>query len=333
MAVTEKQLIADLKKGNYHCVYLLTGEENYAVDVLSDYFECHVIPEDFRDFDQTVLYGRDVTMADVVSAAKRFPMMSPYQLILVKEAQEIRNWEPLTGYLSNPQKQTILVFCYRHKKLDKRTQVYKAIHSKGIVFEKSKLYDSQLPDWILGYVREKGYDISQKGAMLIAESLGNDLSKIANELSKIFISAPKGSTITEEVIEDNVGISKDYNIFELQNAIGKKDVLKCNKIIKHFASNPKEYPIQATLPVLYNFFIKVMMYHQVEDKKTAASAMGVSPFFLKDYQQAASHYSLGKLASIITYLSEADLKSKGIGNSGTVTDGELLKELLFKILH
>ena len=334
MAVSEKQLIDDLKAQKFAPVYLITGEENYYIDLISDYFENNVIAEDFRDFDQTVVYGRDVDMKTVISLAKRYPMMSPVQLVLVKEAQDIaKDWELLADYLDNPQPQTLLVFCYRHKKMDKRTKVYKAISSKGVVYEKAKLYDNQVPDWIANIVAKQGYQITQRGAVLIAESLGNDLGKIANELSKVYISLPKGTVINEDVIERNIGISKDYNVFELQNAIGRRDVVRCNKIINHFAANPKDNPIQMILPLLYGYFIKVMLYHQVADKSQAAAALGIKPFFLKDYETAARNYTLGKLASCIGYLYETDLRSKGVRNSGNVSDGDLLKELVFKIIN
>ena len=333
MALTETQLITDIKNKNLKNVYLITGDENYSIDKISDCFEQNVVEEDFIDFDQTILYGRDVTMESVITAARRFPMMSPYQLILVKEAQDIKNWNSLSAYLDHPQPQTVLVFCYRHKSMDKRTQAYKSIAKHGIVFESKKMYDDKVPSWIMSYAEENGYTISHRGAAIIAESIGNDLSKIVNELSKVFIIQPKGSQITENIIEENIGISKDYNVFELQNSIGRKDVLRCNKIINHFAANPKDNPIQAILPNLYGYFIKVMIYHQLDDKSKAASILGVNPYFVKDYQVAASNYSLQKLASIIGYLKDADLKSKGLGNTGTVTEGELLKELIFKILH
>jgi DNA polymerase-3 subunit delta len=261
--------------------------------------------------------------------------MSPVKVVLVKEAQEIptKEWELLADYLQNPLPQTLLVFCYRNKKLDKRSKAYKAINDKGCICERAKLYDNQVPDWIGTFVNQHGHTITQKGSILIAEYIGNNLSKIANELSKVFISLQPGDVINEDIIEQNIGISKEYNVFELQSAIGRRDVLKCNRIVNHFAANPKDNPIQMILPSLYNYFIKIMLYHQVPDKSQAASALKVNPFFIKDYATAASNYSLGKLASCISYLHEADLRSKGIRNSGTVTDGELLKELIFKIIH
>jgi len=334
MVQTEKEIVADLKAGKFRPVYLLTGEENYYIDLVSNFFEKNVIAADFRDFDQTVVYGPEVDMPTVIDLAKRYPMMSPVQLVLVKEAQGIaRDWELLAKYLENPQPQTILVFCYRHKKLNKNSKAYKAINSVGVVFEKNKLRDYEVPGWIANVVQKKGYSITQTGAVLIAESLGNDLGKIANELSKVYISMPEGGTINEDVIETNIGISKEYNAFELQNAIGRRDVVQCNKIVNHFAANPKDNPIQLVIASLYGYFIKVMLYHQEPDKNKAASVLKVSPYFLKDYEKAAQNYSLGKLASCIGYLYEADLKSKGVRNNGTISDGEILKELVFKIIH
>lgn len=323
-----------MKAGKFRPVYLLTGEENYYIDLVSNFFEKNVIAADFRDFDQTVVYGPEVDMPTVIDLAKRYPMMSPVQLVLVKEAQGIaRDWELLAKYLENPQPQTVLVFCYRHKKLNKNSKAYKAINSVGVVFEKNKMRDYEVPGWIANVVQKKGYSITQTGAVLIAESLGNDLGKIANELSKVYISMPEGGTINEDVIETNIGISKEYNAFELQNAIGRRDVVQCNKIVNHFAANPKDNPIQLVIASLYGYFIKVMLYHQEPDKNKAASVLKVSPYFLKDYEKAAQNYSLGKLASCIGYLYEADLKSKGVRNNGTISDGEILKELVFKIIH
>lgn len=334
MVQTEKEIVADLKAGKFRPVYLLTGEENYYIDLVSNFFEKNFIAADFRDFDQTVVYGPEVDMPTVIDLAKRYPMMSPVQLVLVKEAQGIaRDWELLAKYLENPQPQTVLVFCYRHKKLNKNTKAYKAINNVGVVFEKNKLRDYEVPGWIANVVQKKGYSITQTGAVLIAESLGNDLGKIANELSKVYISMPEGGTINEDVIETNIGISKEYNAFELQNAIGRRDVVQCNKIVNHFAANPKDNPIQLVIASLYGYFIKVMLYHQEPDKNKAASVLKVSPYFLKDYEKAAQNYSLGKLASCIGYLYEADLKSKGVRNNGTISDGEILKELVFKIIH
>ncbi len=337
MVLTEKQLIDSLKAGKYLPVYLITGEDNYYIDIVSDYFEKQVIDPSFSDFDMSIVYGRDVTMHAVVSLAQQFPMMSPIRLVLVKEAQDIniKEWELLSKYLESPQPQTLLVFCYRHKKLDKRIAAYKAIAKVGGICEHAKMRDNDMPDWIGSYVNQHGYAITQRGSMLIAEHIGNDLGKVTNELEKVFISLHQGDTIDEDIIEREIGISKEYNVFELQNAIGRRDVVKCNRIVNHFAANPKDNPIQAVLPNLYNYVIKVMIYHQLEDKsqKNAASALGVHPYFIRDYATAAGNYSLGKLASCIGYIDEADRRSKGIRSANTVTDGEILKELVFKIIH
>lgn len=335
MTLSNKQLKDALNAKQYCPVYLLTGEENYYIDEASDYFENCIIEPEYRDFDQTVVYGREVDMQTVISYAKQFPMMSPIKLVLVKEAQNIDfdEWDLLTEYLKHPLPQTLLVFCYRHKKFAKSSGAYKAINDKGCVCERAKLYENQIPDWIGTYVNDHGFTVTQKGAILIAESLGNDLGKIANELSKVFISLNPGDVINEDIIERNIGISKDYNVFELQKAIGRRDVVQCNRIINHFAANPKDNPIQMAIPLLYGYFIKIMIYHQLPDKSQAASALKVKPYFVRDYAVAAQNYSLGKLASCIGYLNEADLRSKGIRNAGTITDGELYKELIFKIIH
>ena len=335
MALTDKQLIEELKKGSYKPVYLLTGEENYYIDVVSDYFEENVIDPSLRDFDQTVVYGRDVDMATVISTVQRYPMMSPVHLVLVKEAQDIdlRQWERLAAYLQQPSDRSVLVLCYRHKKLDKRTAVYKAIDKAGVIFESPKVYDNQVPAWIMREVGAHGYSISDKAAAMMAENIGVDLGKIANELSKLYPLLPQGGTIDEQLVEDQIGISKDYNVFELQKAIGRRDPVMCNRIINHFAANPKKNPIQMMLPLLYGYFLKIMFYHQLENKSDAPKVLGCAPSFVQDYALAARNYPLGKLATCIGYLYETDLRSKGVRNSGNVTDGELLKELIFKVIH
>ena len=335
MAITDKQLIADLKAGIFKPVYLLTGEENYYIDVVSDYFESKVIDESMRDFDQTVVYGRDTTMAAVINDAKRYPMMSPVHLVIVKEAQDIetKQWELLATYLQKASEKGVIVFCYRHKKLDKRTAVYKAIDKYGCVYETPKVWENQVPRWIADQVKSNGFSISDKATLMLAEYLGADLGKIANELSKLYPLLPASGAITEQLIEDQIGISKDYNVFELQKAIGRRDPVMCNRIVNYFAANPKKNPIQLVLPILYGYFLKVMFYHQLENKSDAAKVLGCAPSFVQDYAVAASNYKLGKLATCIGYLYETDLRSKGVRNSGSITDGELLKELIFKVIH
>lgn len=335
MALTDKQLIEELRAGKYAPVYLLMGEENHYIDTVSDWMENNVVEESLRDFDQTVLYGKDTDMATVLANAKRFPMMSPVHLVLVKEAQEIdtRQWEQLADYLKSPLPQTMLVFCYRHKKLDKRTAAYKAIAAAGVVYETPKVYDNQVPGWIKSEVGAHGRTIGDKAVMMIAENIGTDLGKIANELGKLYPLVPQGGAITEQLVEQQIGVSKDYNVFELQAAIGRRDPVMCNRIVNYFAANPKKNPIQPVLSLLYGYFLKIMFYHQLENKSDAAKVLGCAPVFVKDYAQAAANYSLGKLASCIGYLHEADLRSKGVGNATGDNDGEILKELVFKVIH
>lgn len=339
------QILSDLKKKVYHPVYFLMGEETYFIDAISDYIEHNVLDEMEKEFNQSVLYGRDVDLATVLSSAKRFPMMSSYQVVIVKEAQNIKEFAakekadkddkpPFLSYIENPQKSTILVICYKYKSLDKRTSLAKSIAKHAVLFEAKKLYENQVPDWILGYLKGKNYTMSPRAAALLTEYLGNDLSKIANELDKLMINLPAKSEITEQHIQDNIGISKDYNIFELQTALGKRDVLKANRIVNYFGSNSKDNPLVVTLSSLYSYFSKLLMYHFTPDKSknSIASALGVNPFFVSDYERAARNFPVPKLRAIIGDLREYDLKSKGI-DSGSVPEGELLKELVFKILH
>lgn len=335
--ITESQIMADVTAGKMAPVYLLMGEEGYYIDMLSDFFENNVVPEENRDFDQAVMYGKDVHMTDVVGSASQFPMMSEHRLVLVKEAQDIalKEWDVLATYLEKATERTVLVLCYRKDKLDGRIKAASAIKKAGVIYQRNRLYDNEVPTWILNYVKQNGRTITEKAALLMSEALGNNLSKISNELKKLFVTVKEGEAITDAEIERNVGVSKDYNIFELQNAIGRKDVVRCTKIVNYFADNPKAAPMPVVVANLYEFLLKVMIYHQLTDKSqyAAASAMGVNAYFVKDYERASRNYTLPKLAACIGYLHEADVRSKGVRNTGTVTDGELLKELVFKIIH
>ncbi len=336
---THVQLLSDLKKKAYKPVYYLVGDEPYFIDLISDYIQDNVLTEDEKAFNLSVLYGKDVDISAIVGAAKRFPMMAEYQVVIIKEAQDLKlsgedNSNRLIHYLEHPQPSTLLVFCHKHGKLDKRTALYKAISKHAVVLESTKLYDDKIPDWINAYVRDSGYSLSPKASLLLAESLGNDLSKIVNETSKLFINLPKGATINEDYIEQNIGISKDYNVFELQNALGTRNVMKANTIINHLSANAKDNPLIVTISLIFSFFNKLIIYHSLSDKSqaNAAKVLGVNPFFVKDYVNAANNYKPDKLIRIISYLREYDLKSKGVENL-SATDGELLKELIFKILH
>lgn len=328
-----QSVLRRLRAGELLPVYLLTGEEDYFIDVISDFFEHEVIDEASQSFDQTVLYGRDVDMKQIVAASKRYPVLGSRQLVLVKEAQDIHDWSPLESYLDKPVPSTVLVFCYRHKKMDKRTHLFQLIKKVGEVFDYSHIYDNQLPQWITDYVESAGYTIQPSCVMLLAESLGNNLTVVANELSKVFAVLGDQETVTAAVVERVVGISREYNVYELQSAIGRRDVVRCNRIVNYMAANPKNNPIQKILPALYSYVVKLMIYIQLPDKQEAAEAMGIHPFFVRDYSSVAGNFTLGKLATCIGYLNEADLRSKGLRNTGTVGDGELLKELVFKMIH
>lgn len=335
--MTFEQIIENLKNKVYHPLYFLQGEEPYYIDEISDYIAAHVLDENEKEFNQTVLYGKETNVPAILECAKRFPMMSNYQVVIVKEAQNIKEKdmdENLLPYVENPLKSTILVLCYKYKKLDGRKSLGKILGKKGVLFESKKLYDSQVPDWIGDFLKKKNYRIAVKASMLLTEYLGNDLSKIANELEKLMLNVKTGNEINTGHIEQYIGISKDYNIFELQNALGTKNILKANQIINFFASNPKDHPLVVTLFNLYNYFSKVLLYHYLHDKsgKNAAAVLKVNPYFVKDYQVAARNYSPRKTEQAISILRDYDRKSKGVNNSST-DEGELLKEMLYKILH
>ena len=340
--MTAADILKDLKNRKYKPLYLLHGDEPYFIDLVSNYVEHELLPDAEKGFNQTVLYGKDTEVMTVLNAAKRYPMMADCQVVLVKEAQEMK-WgsesddkksiNPLLSYLENPLPSTILVFCYKYGKFDKRKKTYKAIEKNGLVFESAALYDSKIPGWIETYLTQKGYRINQQASLMLAEYLGNDLSKIVNELDKLMLNVEAGQEITLKHIQDNIGISKEYNVFELQTALAKKDPFKTNQIINYFEANPKANPIVLVLGNLNNFFSKVLIYHYSKDRsqQNIARELGISPFFVKDYELAARSYNLGKTMQIISYLRECDIKSKGVESN---TDhGGLMKELMFKILH
>ena len=332
--MTYDQILQSLKKKDYRPVYFLSGEEPYYIDAIANFIDENVLDEADKGFNQSVLYGKDVDLQNVLNLAKQFPMMGDKQVIIVREAQDIKNFDALESYIKQPQTSTVLVFCYKGKSLDKIKNLAKSLDKHAVLFESKKLYDNQLPDWITQYVSSKGFTISPKASVLLSEFLGNDLSKITNEVDKLCILIPAGSLISPEIIEKNVGISKDYNIFELNNALGAKDFDKAMRIVQYFAANPKSNPFVVTVSTLHGFFLKVMTYHFAPDKNpdSLAVLMKVNKFFLKDYQLAAKNYPPKKISSIFELLNEYDLKSKGVNNP-SLEDGELLKELVYKILR
>ena len=340
--MTATEIIKDIKMRKFKPVYLLHGEESYYIDQVTDYIEDKLLSDAEKGFNQTVLYGKDTDMATVLGAAKRYPMMSDYQVVIVKEAQDLKWGKEDTGskeaefvlnYFEKPLPSTILVLAYKYANFDKRKKIYKAINKSGLIFQSDTVRDYKLVPWIEDFIKEKGYKIDQQASALMAEYLGTDLSKIANEIEKLMLNVPKDVTINTDLVQKNIGISKEYNVFELQKALAIRDVLKCNKIINYFASNPKANPTVMVLANLAGYFTKLLKYNYIPNKADAASALGVPPFFIKDYEVAARNYHTGKVFQVISLLREYDLKSKGLESSGNVSDGDLLKELVFKIVH
>lgn len=329
-----KEIISEIKNKNFHPVYFLMGEEPYYIDKITDYISENILLPEEKEFNQTVFYGKDIEVAQIIAEAKQFPFGAERRVVIIKEAQNIKNIEELEVYIDNPLPSTILVICYKYKKLDKRKKFGKNLSKKALLFESKNLYDNQVPDWIVKYLSEKGTQIEEKAAFMLAEFLGTQLSNISNELDKLMLIVKNDKKITAEIVEKNIGISKDYNIFEFQQALGKKDILSSNRIANHFAANPKNHPFVVTLGMLFSYFQKLMTYHSLKDKSKAnvASVLKINPFFVKQYSSAARNYSQTKLFNIFSFLKQYDLKSKGVNNSST-KDGDLLKELVYKILH
>ncbi|WP_298420667.1 DNA polymerase III subunit delta [uncultured Kordia sp.] len=330
-----KQIVVDIQKGNIKPIYFLMGEEAYYIDKIAEYIEEKVLAEEEKGFNQMVLYGRDVTVDDIVANAKRYPMMVERQVVIVKEAQDLsRTIDKLVGYIENPQPTTVLVICYKYKKIAKNKKLYKAAKKSGIIYESKKLYENQVADWIRRVLAGKKYQITPKAAQMLVEFLGTNLSKIDNELEKLKLILPIGSEITPEAIEENIGISKDYNNFELRKAIGDRDVKKAFRIITYFSENPKDNPTVVTVSLLFNFFSQLLQYHGLRDQnpKNVASVLRINPYFVKEYQAAARNYPMKKVSGIVATLREMDVKSKGVGASN-LSNGDLLKELLVRIMN
>jgi len=328
-----KEIVKSIKQGNIKPIYFLMGEEAYYIDAISDFIEKTLLSEEEKAFNQMVLYGRDVSIEDIVSNAKRYPMMAERQVVIVKEAQDLsRTIENLVSYVENPQPTTVLVICYKYKSLDKRKKLSKSIAKNGVVFESKKLYENQVPDWIRRVLAGRGYTITPKAAQMLVEFLGNDLGKVNNELEKLQLILKPGEQITPHIIEENIGISKDFNNFELQNAIGARDLKKAFAIVQYFGQNTKNHPLVMTVALLYSFFSKLLKYHALSNKSEASRALGVSPYFIKEYELAARNYPMKKVSSIISSIREIDMKSKGVG-AANLSQGDLLKELLVKIFN
>lgn len=329
-----KQIVLDIKKGIIKPVYFLMGEESYYIDKISEFIEKTILTEEERGFNQVVLYGKDVSIDDIVGNAKRYPMMAERQVVIVKEAQHLsRTIDNLTSYVNNPQPTTVLVLCYKYNKLDKRKKLYKAVQGAGVLFESKKLYENKVSDWIITNLKTRGYTISHKAAILLVEFLGTDLSRVDKELEKLQLVLPKESQITPELIEKHIGISKDYNNFELKKAIGERNIVKATRIINYFSQNPKDNPFVVTITLLHTFFAQLLKYHGLSDHspKSVASALRINPYFVGEFQTAAKNYPMRKVSGIISNLREMDVKGKGVG-AVNMSQADLLKELLVKVM-
>lgn len=328
-----EKIIADWKKGSFKPIYWLEGEEDYHIDKVINYAEQHILSESESSFNLSVFYGKDANWADVVNACRRYPMFAERQVVLLKEAQQMREIEKLETYVENPLASTVLVISYKEKKLDARKKFAKLIKENGVLLSTKKMYDSQLPEWTQGLLQQKGFTITQKGLALLVDHIGNDLSRIENEIDKLSVNLGKRTTITEDDIEQYIGVSKDYNVFELQAALASKDLARSIQIIQYFEANPKAAPIQLVLPSLYSFFSKVFMIFGAGggDEKSIAASIGVNPYFMKDYTKAARLYTYPGVEKALLLLHTYNRKSIGIGSNGT-EDASLLKEMVVKMM-
>lgn len=334
--ITCDEILKSLKNRQYKPIYYLMGEESYYIDLIADYMAKNILSDSEKEFNQTVIYGSDVDIATVINAAKRYPMMSEYQVVIVKEAQSIKNMDELSFYLQKPQLSTILVICHKHGVLDRRKKLTADIEKNGVLFESKKIKEAQLPAFITSYMKRKGVDVEPKSAAMLADFIGTDLSRLVGELEKLIITLPQGKNrVTPELIEKNIGISKDFNNFELKSALVEKDIFKVNQIVKYFEENPKTNPIQVTLSLLFNFYANLMLAYYAPEKteQGVAAQLGLrSTWQSREYLTAMRKYSGIKVMQIIGEIRYCDARSKGVGNS-SVNDGELLKELVYKILH
>ncbi|WP_114750235.1 DNA polymerase III subunit delta [Pleomorphovibrio marinus] len=339
MASKPETILKELKSGKFSPIYFLQGEEPFFIDKITRYIEENALPPQDRGFNQILMYGKDVTVSQILNNAKRFPMMADRQLVIVKEAQNIPDLGKeeganlLMGYLNNPLPSTILVFAHKYKSLDKRKKLGKELDAKAIVVNAEKVPEYKLGPYIEGYIKEKGFTIDARACQVLAESIGNNLEVLTNEIDKMLINFPEPAEINTDHIQKYVGISKDYNSFELTKALSFKDVLKANKIIRYFGQNPKANPIHPLLGLFYLHFTRILLVHANKNlpERDLAGLLKVNPFFVKEYLAAAKVYKLGKIIDIVGYLKEADLRSKGVDSN--MEEHETLKELIFKILH
>ncbi|MFY0686310.1 MAG: DNA polymerase III subunit delta [Cyclobacteriaceae bacterium] len=336
------EIVQDIQKSKYAPVYFLQGEEPFFIDNIVGHIEGNALDEAQKSFNQYVFYGKEVDFPTVLSTARKFPMMGERQVVIVKEAQELKGWNKeenqklLTGYLDNPVPSTILVFAHKYKVLDNRTKIAKALVSKSIFLNSKKIYDNQIPGWIQSYAKARNAAVSQKAVMLLSENIGNNLQRLSNEIEKLLLNCKEGQEIDDKAVHRFVGISKDFNVFELQNALTAGNFAKALKITNYFAANPSNHPLVLTIFNLFSYFSKLLLVHQSpqKDKNSIARAIGVNPFFANEYLAASNRYSLPVVLRNIKFIQEADLNSKGVGfNMSKDKEVELLKELIFKLMH
>jgi DNA polymerase-3 subunit delta len=329
-----EEIFKDIKRGNIAPIYLLSGEEVFYIDQIEKTIDSTLLDETQKSFDYQVFYGKDSKVLDIISSAKQYPVLGEKRLVIVREAQQLKNIEKIADYFKSFSPQTCLLICYKGKNIDKRQSWYKQLPKTAVFVKSDKLYDNQATDWIHDFVKRRKRIISPKNIQLILEKTGTNLTIIYNELQKLFITIKEGEEITEKAIAFQIGILKDFSLFELQNSIIKKDAYKCQLIAKHFTKNPKNHPLTVTVSFLFGFFSKIIALHGLNNhsEMEIAKAIGVHKFFVKDYILAARSYNLKKCVKVLSFLREADIKSKGMKNVST-TDEDLLKELIFKIIH
>ncbi|MEM1336167.1 MAG: DNA polymerase III subunit delta [Bacteroidota bacterium] len=325
-----RRIVEEIKSGEIKPLYFLMGEEPYYIDKIAEFIGSTVLSEEEKGFNQITLYGKETSIDAIIAQAKRYPMMAERQVVIIKEAQHLsRTIEQLAHYANNLQPTTVLVICYKYKKLDKRKKLHNAVLSSGVLFESKKLYENQVVDWIRRVLSGKGYKITPKAAALLVEYLGTDLSKIDNDLQKLFLVVPQNTAITEELIEKHIGVSKDYNNFELKKAIAEGNKKKASTIVHYFTQNPRENPLVVTITLLHNFFSQLLQYHSLKDRspRSVAHTLRVNPYFVGEYQSASKRYSMKQVSGIISGLRELDMKGKGLGTQNA-SQADLLKELL-----
>ena len=332
--MSAEKILSDWKKGNFKPVYWLEGEEPYFIDQVIEYAEHRILQESEKGFNLTIFYGRDADWATVINACRRYPMFAERQVVLLKEAQHMRDIEKLESYIENPLPSTVFAVSYKDKKVDGRSKLAKTLKSKGEMLSTKKMYESQLPEWANNNVQNHGLTINQRALYLLVDHIGNDLSRIENEIEKLAVNLGSRKNITEDDIENYIGISKEFNVFEMQDAIAKKDFAKAIRIIQYFKANPKAAPIQMILPALYNFFSKVFMIFSANtnDEKSLAASLGINPYFIKDYTLAARNYSYQGTEKILLLLHEYNLRSVGVHDAGT-EDADLMKEMVVKMMY